>query len=119
MLADILYFEGRWDEAEELLRQAPSASGFPVATVEVRRVAAQIASARGQVAAAEQLLAPSDSEGTARGDKELAPASPRPEPSILCCTAERPMHSKSWLARGWTSPRPTSAISSPSSPRSV
>ena len=69
MLADVLYFEGRWDEAEELLRQAPSASGFPVATVEVRRVAAQIASARGQVAAAEQLLAPSDSEGTARGDK--------------------------------------------------
>ncbi|MGH9246945.1 MAG: helix-turn-helix transcriptional regulator [Acidimicrobiales bacterium] len=71
ILAEILYFEGRWDDAEGLLAAVTVEPGFPVAAVEVNRVAAQLCSARGRVDEAERLLAVGAGDGTARGDKGI------------------------------------------------
>jgi DNA-binding CsgD family transcriptional regulator/tetratricopeptide (TPR) repeat protein len=68
VLAEILYYQGQWDEAEALLSEVTVAAGFPIAQVEVNRVAARLASARGRFEEAERLLDDGE-EVAARGDR--------------------------------------------------
>ncbi len=68
IVAEILYFQGRWSECAAALSQAVIEPGYPVAAAAVNRMAGVLASAQGRRDEAEERLAAAVVEGSGRGD---------------------------------------------------